>query len=99
MILYNITVILEEGIEREWLIWMQNTHIPEVMATGKFVSQRILKVLESPNEGVTYCVQYVADTKELYDSYRVQFEQGFLHTLQNKYPNKLVSFSTIMEFI
>jgi hypothetical protein len=99
MILYNITVIIDEGIEREWLLWMQDIHIPEVMATGKFVSQRLLKVLESPNEGVTYCVQFVADSKALYDLYRVQSEQTFLSALQNKYPNKLVSFSTIMEFV
>ena len=99
MILYNITVIIEEDIEREWLVWMQNTHIPAVMEAGKFASHRLLRVLESPNEGVTYCVQYVADSKEAYDQYRLTFEEQFLHRLRSRYVNKLVSFSTIMEFI
>lgn len=99
MILYNITVIMEEDIEQEWLLWMRDTHIPAVMDAGKFASQRLLKVLESPNEGVTYCVQFVADSKQIYDEYRFTFEEQFLSTLQCQYVNKLVSFTTIMEFI
>ena len=99
MILYNITVIIDDEIEREWLSWMQSVHIPQVMDSGKFVSQRLLRVLESPNEGVTYCVQYVADSKEVYDNYRMHFETELLSTLQTRYPDRLVSFTTIMEFI
>ncbi len=36
MILYNVTVALDPAIETEWLAWMQQEHIPEVMATGCF---------------------------------------------------------------
>jgi hypothetical protein len=63
MLLYNVTLIIEEDIAAEWLKWMKEIHIPEVMETGKFVSNRLLKVLDSPNEGVTYCAQYVAETQ------------------------------------
>lgn len=98
MILYNVTVIIEEGIEQEWLAWMKHIHIPDVMATGQFISKRLLKVLESPNEGVTYCVQYIADSREEYDKYRLEFEPALLHTLQAQFVNKLISFSTLMEF-
>ncbi|WP_122876646.1 DUF4286 family protein, partial [Pseudomonas viridiflava] len=70
MLLYNVTLILEESAADEWLQWMQETHIPEVMATGMFVSNRLLKVLDSPNEGVTYCTQYVAESMENYDQYQ-----------------------------
>jgi hypothetical protein len=54
MLLYNVTLIIEEAAENEWLQWMKEIHIPEVLATEKFVSNRLLKVLDSPNEGVTY---------------------------------------------
>ena len=55
MLLYNVTVIVEDDAEQAWFEWMQETHIPEVMSTGKFVSNRLLKLLDSPNEGAT-CV-------------------------------------------
>jgi hypothetical protein len=38
MILYNITFNLSPDIEEDFLSWMKETHIPEVLATGKFHS-------------------------------------------------------------
>lgn len=99
MILYNVTVIIDEGIEKEWLNWMRNTHIPEVMATGKFVSNRLLKVLESPNEGVTYCSQYIADSFENYDQYRQEFAPALQAAYPAEFENRFVAFRTIMEYV
>ena len=36
MILYNVTVGIDEDVEEEWLVWMIKIHIPEVMATEMF---------------------------------------------------------------
>jgi len=36
MIMYNVTVMVEEDLATAWLDWMNQTHIPEVMATGFF---------------------------------------------------------------
>ncbi|MEQ9302638.1 MAG: DUF4286 family protein, partial [Marinoscillum sp.] len=36
MILYNITVNVQEGVQEDWLNWMKAVHIPEVMQTGCF---------------------------------------------------------------
>ena len=73
MFLYNVTLILEDAAAEEWLQWMQDVHIPEVMATGLFVSNRLLKVVDSPNEGVTYCTQYVVETLDNYNKYQEIF--------------------------
>ena len=99
MLLYNVTVILEESAAEEWLAWMKYTHIPEVMATGKFVSNRLLKVLDSPNEGVTYCTQYVADSLEEYEDYQQQYAPALQAELQSKFANRHVVFRTLMEFL
>ena len=40
MIIYNVTVSVEESIKKDWLTWMQDVHIPEVMATGIFQNHR-----------------------------------------------------------
>ncbi|RZL47231.1 MAG: DUF4286 family protein [Pedobacter sp.] len=99
MLLYNVTVIIEDASAEEWLQWMQEIHIPEVMATGKFVSNRLLKVLDSPNEGVTYCTQYVAETLADYNDYQQNYAPNLQAELQSRFENKLVAFRTLMEFV
>ncbi|MFA6275211.1 MAG: DUF4286 family protein [Pedobacter sp.] len=99
MLLYNVTIIIEDAAAEEWLQWMLEIHIPEVMATGKFVSNRLLKVLDSPNEGITYCIQYVAETVQDYDDYQQNYAPALTADLQRKFENRFVAFRTLMEFI
>ncbi len=60
MIIYNVTCHLEKIIEKEWLQWMKKEHLPDVMATGKFLSCRIFKLLthEHDDDGINYAIQY-----------------------------------------
>jgi hypothetical protein len=99
MYLYNVTLILDADIETEWLEWMHNEHIAEVMATGCFNSHRILKVLDSPNEGVTYCMQYIADSMEHYKRYQTEFAPSLQAKVLAKFENKFVAYRTLMESV
>ncbi|WP_276359100.1 DUF4286 family protein [Daejeonella sp. H1SJ63] len=99
MILYNVTIILDESIHNEWLNWMRSEHIPNVMNTGYFISNRLLKVLDSPNEGVTYCVQYIADTLEQINEYQQKHADAIQSDFPEQFLNKFVLFATSMEFI
>lgn len=99
MLLYNVTLILDDVAAEEWLQWAQETHIPQVMATGLFVSHRLLKVLDSPNEGVTYCVQYVAETQEQYNEYLSVHAPALQEDLNTKFKNRFVAYRTLMEFV
>ena len=36
MIVYNVTVKIEKDIHDDWLAWMKETHIPEVLKTNLF---------------------------------------------------------------
>lgn len=99
MLLYNVTLIIEDEVANNWLFWMKETHIPQVMATGKFVSYRLLKVKDSPNEGVTFCVQYMAQDLATYTDYQENFASALQADVQSKFDNKFVSFSTLMELI
>ncbi|WP_233509689.1 DUF4286 family protein [Pedobacter chinensis] len=99
MFLYNVTLILDDHAAEEWLQWMQEIHIPEVMATGMFVSNRLLKVVDSPNEGVTYCAQYVAETLDHYNEYQSVYAPALQEKLNTKFKNRFVAYRTLMEFI
>lgn len=99
MILYNVTLILDEPIEQEWLLWMKETHIPEVMATECFIGYRMLKVLDSPNEGVTYCVQYTTNSLVDYERYQTNFAPQLQASLNSMFKNRFVAYRSLMEFI
>ena len=99
MIVYNETIIVEESVYPEWINWIKEVHIPAVMATGYFTSYKILNVIDSPNEGVTNCIQYYTDTTDKFNS----FYSGHLHVLHaahhQLYENKYVLYNTLMEVI
>jgi hypothetical protein len=99
MILYNVTLILDADIEADWLDWMHTEHIAEVMATGCFSAKRMLKVLDSPNEGVTYCMQYIADNMEQYNRYQTEFAPTIQAKGLAQFENKFVAYRTLMESV
>jgi len=99
MIIYNETIIVDEGIYKEWLNWMQAEHIPAIMATGYFDSYRVLNVIDSPNEGVTYCIQYHANDLESYNEFNSKHQQRLQETHQQRFENMFVMFNTLMQTV
>jgi len=99
MIIYNETIIVEEAIYDEWLKWMKEVHIPSVMATGFFLSYKILAVIDSPNEGKTCCIQYYTDAHEHIKGFYNNHLGGIHAVHQQRYENKFVLFNTLMETI
>jgi hypothetical protein len=50
MLIYNVTTIIEPDIQQDYLNYMQNEHMPEVMATAKFVDCHLFQLTEPVNE-------------------------------------------------
>ena len=98
MILYNVTAIVDESIHEDWKVWMQESMLKEVMDSGCFVSYRVLKVLDSPNEGLTYCVQYVAESVEDIERYQSQHARN-ASVSPGHFQNKFITFSSLMEYV
>jgi hypothetical protein len=99
MIIYNITVLIEETIELEWLNYVQTEMIPTVLDTGFFKSGKLLQVTDSPNEGLTYCLQFSTDNISLFQSYQNLYAQQIEGAHQLAFPNQLVTFSSTMKLI
>lgn len=99
MIIYNETFVVEASAETEWLQWMQQEHIPAALATGLFEGHNVLQVLDSPNEGVTYCIQYLTDDMSKYQL----FKERHLHHLHTRhhqqFENRYVLFNSLMQTI
>ncbi|MFC5282028.1 DUF4286 family protein [Pedobacter alpinus] len=99
MIIYNVTTIIEEDIHEKYVQFMKNTHMPEVMATGKFVSCSLLKLTEPMNEGITYCAQYITDEIGKLEDYRKNYSPKLQEDFQKEFANKFVAFRSVLEEI
>ena len=97
MYLYNITFIADDSVATEWAEWLENVHIPQVMATGKFMSSKAWRILDSPNEGVTYSSQFYFENLDDFATYLSTYEQGFQAQIYEKYGEKVVSFTSTMQ--
>ncbi len=99
MILYNVTINVEQSVEPEWLRWMQTEHVLDILNTKMFVTARIFRLLEvEQSEGTTtYAVQYFAKNREDYARYQQEFAPRLQQESQQRYGTKTVSFRTLME--
>lgn len=99
MIIYNVTINIEESIQSAWLEWMRNEHIPDMLATGKFSKALMTKVLvEEETGGITYSIQYHTDSMETLQRY-YQEDAPRLRAQSKPFVGKFVAFRTELEVI
>jgi len=97
MLLYNVTVGVDKDIETEWLEWMKDKHIPDVMKTGMFESSKIYKVLNDQDDGsVSYSVQYFAKNIDNVQQYLEVFAPVLTEEHRKRFVNN-VAFRTLLE--
>ena len=70
MLIYNVTAHVEPSVEKIWLDWMEQYHIPEMHATQKFTHTKIFKVIaDQDTGGISYAVQYHCISQEILKQY------------------------------
>jgi hypothetical protein len=99
MYMYNVTCQVEDSIHEQWLLWMREEHIPEVMSTGCF-TQALLLELKDPiisNEHFTYAIQYQYQTLADFETYAQQFGPGLKQKTMDLFGDKVVAFRTHLQ--
>jgi len=99
MILYNVTVSIDETIHAEWLDWMRKVHVPDVMATGFFLEARISKIHAEEDGGKTYAIAYKANSMADVDEYQAQHAARLQKEHSDRYAGRFAAFRTFMELI
>ena len=100
MILYNVTVKVEADAAADWLLWMQQEHIPDLMATGLFVGAKMFRLLEQDDaEGPTYSIQYSCPDRVSYDRYIDEFSSDMRERAMKRFAGRFVAFRTVMETV
>lgn len=99
MIIYNVTVKVDLDIHEEWLKWMRDIHIPDVLKTGLFTESRICKVLVNEEDGVTYAIQYTCKNMSDYKKYESEHAPRLQQEHREKYHDKALAFRTLLEVL
>jgi hypothetical protein len=71
MIIYSVTVLIKKDVEKSWLEWMKEIHIPNVMKTGYFLDWKLRKLLlpEVSRDESSYVIEYTLQSLEKYNEY------------------------------
>jgi hypothetical protein len=100
MIIYNVTTKVDRTICETWLRWLKEEHIPEIIQTGCFTNAVILHLIEADDEeGITYAVQYHAESKALYNLYIEKYAEEMRARAKKKWSDRIVSFRTVMQVV
>jgi hypothetical protein len=98
--IYNVTTQVKEYIKVEWLEWMRNDFIPEMIATELFSHYRIVKILDiDESDGPTYAIQYFTDNRAKYDQFVQIYSDKLSQKAIEKWKDKIFSFRSLMEVI
>lgn len=100
MIIYNVTLHIEDSIHQQWLKWIKK-HIPQVLSTGKFTEARFTKVLvdDDDEKGTTYSIQYKAISRKHLDDYLNNHADPLKKEGIKKFGDKMLTFRTELEIM
>lgn len=100
MIIYNVTVKVSLDRADEWVLWMKEEHMPELMATGLFGDSRLSRLLEQDEtEGITFSAQYFCRNLNDYRSYIEQYAPLMREKGLKRFGDKMIAFRSVMEVI
>ena len=100
MVIYNVTSQLDSDIEAQWIQWMQDVHIPEMLATEQFTEVKILKIVDSSDsEDIRYAVQYACESLDHLQMYLDRFSAKLRQSALDAFGEKVLSFRTVLEEI
>lgn len=100
MILYNVTISIDQVVEIQFVEWLRNKHIQDVLDTGCFKSARLTRLTSHTQPDTTnYSIQYLAESqKDLNKYYKVHAprlrEEG-----QKLFGDKMQGFRTELEVL
>lgn len=100
MIIYNVTVKVTHKIAADWLRWMKEEHMPELLRTGLFIESRLCRLLEQDeSDGITYAAQYHLDSLEDYQAYIKEHADGMRQKGLRKFGDQAIAFRSVLEVV
>ena len=100
MLIYNVTINIDDSVHDDWLNWMRDKHIPDMLATGKFSHAKMTKVLvDEEMGGTSYSIQYTTKDRKTLDAYYKEDAERLRKDGMKLFADKFVAFRTELEVI
>lgn len=100
MIIYNVTINIDDSVHDKWLAWMMEKHIPEMIKTGKFFEAKIVKVLIVEEIGSsTYSTQYFTQDRRTLEAYYNEDAPRMREEGARLFGDKMLAFRTELELL
>lgn len=100
MIIYNVTLKVDNEIADNWVAWMKQEHIPDLINTGLFSDARLSRLLEQDEtEGVTFSAQYFCADLSAYNKYIDDHANEMREKAFAKFGGRFVAFRSVMEVL
>ncbi len=97
--IYSVSVSVPTSLREDWLQWMKEEHIPDVLATGYF-EDFLMQELIAPKpfqDKDTFNVQYVCQDEQKYNAYQSLEAPRLQQLVKDRYGEQLTSFRTLMK--
>ncbi len=99
MIIYSVTVSIENEVANDWLQWMQENHIPAMMATGYFkgyTMQQVLEPVVDPDR-INYNVLYEVENPETLETYQQTAAPSLQREHNQRYGENALAIRVVMK--
>lgn len=99
MKIYNITFIVENNIENEFLDWLKNEHIQKLKNTDCFGKARLTKICtQQAPDSKNYSLQ-LEEKDNLLPTYLNNFAPKLKHEILIKFANRVLFFETELKHL
>jgi len=100
MILYNVTISIDKAIRTQWLQWMREEHIPDVLKTGYFKECKLCRLMGGEEEGgKTYAIMYIAHNENGLREYQTNFAPNLQNQHNSRFAGKFAAFRTELKVV
>tara|TARA_B100000287_G_scaffold433115_1_gene494040 strand:+ start:1668 stop:1982 length:315 start_codon:yes stop_codon:yes gene_type:complete len=99
MIIYNVTVSVENSIRKDWIKWMKETHIPEVINTGCFTEAKFQRLVTDKNDENTFAIAYSCKSLQTLKKYQSHYAADLQAKHIKRYRDRALAFRTVLEVL
>ena len=77
MIVYKVIIQIEKKIEKDWLNWMRDVHIPEIMDLNIFYKSQLFNIINNKEkEFSSFCIEYCCHSEQEYNIYKKKYSKN-----------------------
>lgn len=101
MIIYSVTVAIDREIEDDWVAWMRDVHLDDVLATGCFERASFRRVLQPDlHRGrATYTTEYLCPSMERFETYEQEHAPRLRQDVLDRYAQRFSASRMLLETV